>query len=41
MRKIMMYLPDSMVQRLDQIAERRELTRSALVRQLIESALEK
>lgn len=41
MRKIMMYLPDSMVDQLDRIAEKKELTRSALVRQLIESALEK
>ena len=34
-----MYLPDTLVEKLDKIAEKRELTRSVLVRQLIESAL--
>ena len=39
MRKIMISLPDALIEKLDKIAGKRELSRSMLIRQIVESGL--
>lgn len=39
MRKILLSLPDALIEKMDKLAQKKELTRSMLIRQILENAL--